>query len=157
MTARIIAIFVAPEHHAEQLAIDAVQLKAGKGIVGDRFYGLRKNQPGRNLTLIEVEVIASFNQAYQQAIPLRATRRNLVTQDIRLNDLVGKTFRVGEVLCHGVEFCEPCKVMARQMSCTVLSQSEIIQAFAYQGGIRAEVLSDGIIKMGDNIAITAPL
>jgi MOSC domain-containing protein YiiM len=151
MTGKVIAIFVAPSKHAEQTAVDAVQLKAGKGIVGDRFFGFRQKQPGRNLTLIEAEVIDQFNQQFQQAIPLHATRRNIVTQGIRLNELVDKTFRLGAVLCRGVELCEPCKVMARQLSNTGLSQAEIIHAFTNKGGIRAEVLLDGIVRLSDSI------
>lgn len=157
MSGRTIGIYAANVKHGEQISLESVQLKTGKGIVGDRFFGLRPKHPGRNLTLIEAEVIANFNLIYQQTIPLQATRRNLITEGLRLNDLIGKTFQVGEVLCRGIELCEPCKVMARQMSCTDLSQTEIIQAFAYHGGIRAAVLSDGIIKIGDNIAITTLL
>jgi MOSC domain-containing protein YiiM len=153
MTGKVIAIFVAQTKHAEQLTVDAVQLKAGKGIVGDRFFGFRQKQPGRNLTMIEAEVIAQFNQQFQQTIPLHATRRNIVTQGIRLNELVGKTFRIGEVLCRGIELCEPCKVMARQLSGTGLSQAEIINAFANKGGLRAEVLLDGIVRLSDSITL----
>jgi MOSC domain-containing protein YiiM len=151
MTGHIAAIFVAPSKHAEQLAVDAVQLKSRKGIVGDRFFGYRKKQPGRNLTLIEWETIEEFNRIYQLNLPLNATRRNLITNGIRLNDLVGKTFKIGQVECRGIELCEPCKVMARLFPATSLSQTEIIRAFASKGGIRAEVLTDGVVRLGDEI------
>lgn len=157
MSGHVIGIYTANVKHSEQISLESVQLKTSKGIVGDRFFGLRPKHPGRNLTLIEAEVIANFNLIYQQTIPPQATRRNLITQGLRLNNLIGKIFQVGEVLCSGVELCEPCKVMARQMPYTDLSPTEIIQAFTYHGGIRAAVLSDGIIKIGDNIAITAPM
>jgi MOSC domain-containing protein YiiM len=152
MTGQIIAIFVAPVRHAEQIAVDAVQLNAGKGIIGDRFFGYRKTQPGRNLTLIEKEVIAEFNQAFRLGIPLNATRRNLVSQGIRLNELVGKTFKIGNVFCRGIELCEPCKVMDRHFPPTSLSQTEIIRAFINKGGIRAKILTDGLVKLGDELA-----
>lgn len=151
MTATVIAIFVAPVKHGEQIAVEAVQLKQGKGIVGDRFFGYRKNQPGRNLTLIELELIKEFKQTNQLNIPLNATRRNLITQGIRLNKLVGKIFKIGNVLCRGVELCEPCKVMAKQFPVVPLSSDEIIQAFIRKAGIRAEVLSDGIVRLSDVI------
>jgi MOSC domain-containing protein YiiM len=151
MDGRIIAIFAAPQKHAAQFSLQAVQLKAGKGIVGDRFFGLRKTQPGRNLTLIESEVIEEFNQAYRLSIPVNATRRNLVTQGVSLNQLVGKTFKIGEVLCRGIELCEPCKVMARHFPPGSLPQTEIIRAFAQKGGIRVEVLADGVVRTGDKI------
>jgi MOSC domain-containing protein YiiM len=151
MTRQITAIFVAPTKHAEQIAVDAVQLKAGKGIVGDRFFGLRQKQTPRNLTLIEWEVIEEFNRTFGLKLPLYATRRNLITQGIRLNVLVGETFQIGQVVCRGIELCEPCKVMARQFPASSLSQAEIIQAFANKGGIRAEVLMDGVVRLGDGI------
>ena len=153
MTGKIIAIFVAPTQHADQLEVEAVQLKTGKGIVGDRFFGLRKTQPGRNLTLIGSEVIEEFNQAYRLSIRVSSPRRNLVTQGISLNQLIGKTFKIGEVLCRGIELCEPCKVMARQFPAGILPQAEIIRAFAHKGGIRVEVLTDGVVRTGDKIFI----
>jgi MOSC domain-containing protein YiiM len=78
-------------------------------------------------------------------------RRNLVTEGVRLNDLVGKTFKIGQVECRGIELCEPCKVMARHFPATSLSQSDIIRAFTDKGGIRVEVLGDGVVKLGDGI------
>jgi MOSC domain-containing protein YiiM len=151
MTGHITAIFVAPTRHSEQLAVDSVQLKARKGIVGDRFFSFRQKQPGRNLTLIEYEAIEEFNRTYQLTIPINATRRNLITQGIRLNNLVGKTFKIGQVVCRGIELCEPCKVMARHFPATSLSQTDIIRTFTHKGGIRAEVLSDGVVRLGDEI------
>jgi len=151
MSGTVVAIFVAPAKHAEQLAVDAVQLKAGKGIVGDRFFGFSHKHPGRNLTLIESEVVEAFNHHYGQAVGLSATRRNLVTRGIRLNDLIGRTFKVGDILCQGIELCEPCKVMTRYFPPTSLSQTEIIQAFTHKGGIRVAVLTNGVVKLGDNL------
>lgn len=153
MTSCVIAIFVASNKHARQFVVDAVQVKAGKGIVGDRFFGLRQKLQGKNLTLIESETIADFNRRFKQSIPLSATRRNLITQGVRLNELIGKTFKIGGVLCRGVELCEPCIVMARSFPNTVLSQAEIIEAFMNKGGIRAEVLTDGILRVGDTIRL----
>lgn len=151
MTSRITAIFTAPTRHAEQIAVEAVQLKAGKGIVGDRFFGLRKTQPGQNLTLIEWETIDEFNRIFHTNIPLHATRRNMVTQDIRLNELVGKQFRIGDVLCRGIELCEPCRIMARNLAGINLPESQIISAFTHKAGIRAAVLSDGYIRIGEAV------
>lgn len=157
MTGHITAIFVAPSKHAEQLAIEAVQLKRGKGIVGDRFFGQSPKNPGRNLTLIEIEAIEEFNEAYNLTINLSATRRNFLTRGIRLNDLLGKTFRVGDVLCKGVELCEPCRLLARQLPHESISQKDIIKVFTHKGGLRAEVLSDGVVRLGDSTMIESDL
>jgi MOSC domain-containing protein YiiM len=149
MTGHITAIFVTPTRYAEQLAIEAVQLKTGKGMIGDRFFGYSQKYPGRNLTLIEVEAIEEFNTNYAQTIAPSSTRRNFLTRGIRLNELVGKTFRVGEVLCRGIELCEPCRVLARQLSHESLSQAAIIRTLTHKRGLRADVLSDGIVRLGD--------
>lgn len=153
MPGQIITIFVAPSKHAEQIAVDSVQVKTGKGIVGDRFYGFRQTQRGRNLTLVEMEKITEFNQQYQQDIALNATRRNMITQGIRLNELVGKQFYIGDVLCEGVELCEPCGVMVRSLACAGLSKTQVMNAFAHKAGIRVEVLSDGIVNIGDDVSL----
>jgi MOSC domain-containing protein YiiM len=153
VSGKVIAIFVAPSKHAEQTAVDAVQLKAGKGIVGDRFFGFRQKQPGRNLTLIEWEAIEEFNGIYQLSLPLNATRRNFITQGIRLNDLLGINFNIGNVQCRGIELCEPCNVMARHFPGTPLYRPNIISAFTQKGGIRAEVLTDGVVRLGDEILL----
>lgn len=150
MLGYIIAIFVAPFKHSEQIAVEAVQLKMGKGIVGDRFFGFRQKQSNRNLTLIEVETIEEFNRIYGFNIELNTTRRNILTRDIRLNELVGKTFRVGNVLCKGIELCEPCRLLTKQITTDPLSSAAIIKAFTHKGGLRAEVLSDGVVRLGDS-------
>ncbi len=152
MIGRISAIFVAPTRHAEQSAIDAVQLKMAKGIVGDRYFGRNQKHPERNLTLIEAEVIESFNRTYGQSIEYNATRRNLITRGIRLNELAGKNFLIGQVLCQGIELCEPCAVLARQLSASGLSSSEIIRAFKNKGGLKAEILTNGIVYLGDRLS-----
>jgi MOSC domain-containing protein YiiM len=87
---------------------------------------------------------------------MNATRRNLVTQGVRLNDLAGETFKIGQVICRGIELCEPCNVMARHFPDTSLSQPDIIRAFAGKGGIRAEVLTDGVVKLEDEIVCEIP-
>lgn len=153
MKGLIVAIYVAPASHVEQSSVESVQLKAGKGIVGDRFYANRLKHTERNLTLIEAENIEGFNREYNQTIGLGTTRRNLITRGIRLNELVGKRFQVGQVLCKGIELCEPCAILARQISHSGLSPSKIIRAFENKGGLRAEILSNGIVRLGDKISV----
>jgi MOSC domain-containing protein YiiM len=151
MTGHITHIFIAPSRHAEQIAVDFVQVKIGKGIVGDRFYGLKQKGIYRNLTLIESEVIEEFNRNFGLSIDINTTRRNLVTNGIRLNELVGKTFKIGDISCRGIELCEPCGILARQLQPCSLSKADIIATFTGKGGLRAEVLSDGVVRLGDII------
>lgn len=149
----VTALLVATERHGELLALPAVQLKAGAGIVGDRFFGRRRTQPGLNLTLIEAEAIAAAAAELGLAIPPEAPRRNVVTRGIRLNDLVGREFRLGPVRLRGVELCEPCIVLGRHLETPLHSRERIIRTFLGRGGLRAAVLDDGVVRLGDALRL----
>ena len=82
--------------------VQAASALAGKGLQGDRHFYREGAAPGEALTLIEAEVLESVGLTGAQS------RRQVVVRGVRLNDLVGKHFRVGEVECLGVELCEPC-------------------------------------------------
>lgn len=151
MNGFVTGIYVASCKHGDQISVTSAQLIAGKGITGDRFYANRKKHARLNLTLIEAETIDCFNRCYGENIQANASRRNLVTRDISLNDLVGKFFSIGPVLCKGWELCEPCIVMARQFSTCRLPHAEIIRAFENKGGLRAEIVTNGIIRLNDPI------
>lgn len=157
MSGSIVAIFVASRHREPPMEVDSVQLKQGRGIVGDRFFGFRRSHPGRNLTLIEYESIQEFNRLNNQNVPFAAAGRNIVTRDIRINDLIGKHFLLGNTLCLGVEPCEPCRILARNFACNALPHDFIINAMRDKSGIRAQVLADGIINKDDEIKILEDL
>src|SRR5205085_10403582 len=78
------------------------------GLEGDRdwagvgFYSPRPTDPGaREVTLIEAETLDRLRR--EQRIEFGPTdhRRNLTTRGVRLRDLLGKRFRVGEVELEG--------------------------------------------------------
>lgn len=152
----VMALWVATERHGELLALPAVQLKAGAGIVGDRFFGRSRTQPGRNLSLIEAEAIDAVAARLGLAIPHGAPRRNVVTRGIRLNALVGREFRIGSLRLLGVELCEPCVVLGHQLATPDCPRERIVRAFAGRGGLRAQVLGDGVIRVGDEVVAAAP-
>jgi MOSC domain-containing protein YiiM len=72
-------------------------------------------------------------------------RRNLVTRGIDLNSLVGYEFRIGDVRCRGMRLCEPCTVIDGYAS------RPLLRALVHRGGLRADILEDGLIKRGDPI------
>ncbi len=146
----ITAIFISPEPQADQEQVERIELVAGQGIVGDRNFG-KTNCPGQNLTLIESEEIENYNQTYQQNLPLAGTRRNMITRDVRLNDLVGKEFQIGEVKLKGIELCEPCATLGGLLENEDINKTEVIKAFVNKGGLRADVLSSGCIEVGMHI------
>jgi MOSC domain-containing protein YiiM len=65
---------------------------------------------------------------------------------VRLNDLVGRRFRVGDVECAGVELCEPCQHLQQ------LTWPRIIKDLLHRGGLNANILTDGQIRVGDQIS-----
>jgi hypothetical protein len=143
-TGRVEAIFVSPTAGAPSRSLESVQA-TGSGLDGDRHVDGRgtfpSGLPGSALTLIEDEVCASFSP------PLAADehRRNLVTRGIDLNALVGHDFTIGEVSCRGMRLCEPCTVVDGYASRPVL------RPLVHRGGLRADILHDGTIRVGDPI------
>ena len=135
---RVESISVGPR---EALApVESVQAVAGQGLVGDR-YANAGPEPGRALTLIEAEVLEDVGLTGTQS------RRQVVVRGVRLNDLVGKRFRVGEVECYGVELCEPCLHLQE------LTRPGIIKELVHRAGINADILSDGTISVGDAVVV----
>jgi MOSC domain-containing protein YiiM len=121
----------------------------GKGLEGDRYAegrGTFSNKPtsGRHVTLIEAEAIEAVAQDKQIAPDV--SRRNIVTRGVPLNHLVGSQFKVGEVVLRGMRLCEPCKHLAR-----LAGDDELKTAFLHRGGLRAEIVSGGVIRVNDPI------
>jgi hypothetical protein len=123
----------------------AVRALAGMGLEGDRHVTgtgtFPSGKPGSALTLIEAEVCESFDPPLEPS----QHRRNIVTRGIDLNGLVGHEFTVGEVLCRGMRLCEPCTVVQGYVGRPVL------RPLVHRGGLRADILRDGEIKVGDPV------
>jgi MOSC domain-containing protein YiiM/predicted N-acetyltransferase YhbS len=146
MNAQITAIYISPTATVLPHSVSKVEARANRGLVGDRYYdgtgtfsGAEPQGPGREVTLIEGEVLDELQLSAEEA------RRNLVTSGIRLNELVGRQFRVGEVLIEGIRLCPPCTHLDR------VTGKELLKPLADKGGLRANLLSDGVIRVGDTV------
>lgn len=150
--ARLLAIYVAPSGSAPACPVPRARALAGRGLEGDRYAlgrGTFSGRPGgRDVTLIETEALAEFAREYPQVLDPAASRRNLLTQGVRLNDLVGREFMVGGVALRGLRLCEPCTHLAR------LTVPEVLPGLVHRGGLYAEVLRDGDLAVGDLIETT---
>ena len=124
--------------------VGSVSALAGKGLEGDRKLFGDGAAPGEALTLIEAEVLEDVGLTGAQS------RRQVVVRGVRLNDLVGRRFRVGEVECYGVELCEPCLHLQE------LTRPGIIKELVHRAGINADILNDGRISVGDPVRVDAP-
>ena len=127
--------------------VDKVDAIMGKGLLKDRNFK-ENNQKECQITLIEIENIDNFNKISKTNIAALNFRRNLITKNIKLNDLVGKEFFVGNVKLKAHDLCRPCKYLQEK-----LKQSNIIKEFLRKGGLRCEILTDGKINVGDAINI----
>jgi len=101
------------------------------------------------LTLIAAEALEGL--AVEHGIELTAaeSRRNVLTRGIDLNALVGRRFRVGSVECEGVALCEPCT------SLEAMTQPGVIKGLLHRGGLNADIITDGVISVGDEVTETA--
>ena len=135
------AIHVGPDEAGPLHAVDSVRAVAGKGLEGDRHFRERGAKPGQALTLVEAENVEDVGLGSGE------TRRQLTVRGVDLNALVGKTFRVGEVECYGVELCEPCTHLQS------MTRPGIIKDLVHRAGINADILSDGVIRVGDHVTI----
>src|SRR5437764_1834986 len=142
---RIEAIYVSPTAGEPMRPLEATRAIAGRGLEGDRYVAgdgtFPSGPPGSALTLIEQEVCESFAPMLQAD----EHRPNLVVSGTELNRLVGHDFDVGVVRCRGMRLCEPCTVVERYAGRPVL------RPLVHRGGIRADILSDGQISLGDRV------
>lgn len=72
----------------------------------------------------------------------------MVTDGVRLNALVGKTFWIGETEFYGVELCEPCAFLGRLLANDTLTPPQVVKAWLHRGGLRANVVRSGVIRVG---------
>jgi MOSC domain-containing protein YiiM len=135
------AIHLGAPRVAELWTVEAVHAVAGKGLEGDRHFHEEGASPGQALTLVEAEVVEEVGLATGE------TRRQLTVRGLKLNDLVGKHFRVGEVECFGVELCEPCLHLEE------LTRPGMIKALVHRAGINADIVSGGTIRVGDRVIV----
>ncbi|HTK06307.1 MAG TPA: MOSC domain-containing protein [Ktedonobacteraceae bacterium] len=122
----------------------------GKGLEGDRYYlgtghFSSMHGPSYEITLIEIEVIEALKRDYDYEMAPKESRRNIVTAGIALNHLVQQDFFVGEVLLRGRRLCEPCFHLAN------LTHHNALSGLIHRGGLRAQILTEGIIHVGDHL------
>ena len=153
---RIVAIYTSAEPGYPMQPRDHVRAIPGRGLEGDRYFTdngrfSQRRLPGREvteLTLIESEVIQYLRFHWGLDVEEADSRRNLVTRAVALNDLVGSEFHVGEVRLRGASLCEPCVSLVKSPE-----NRNLLRALAHRGGLRAHVLSEGTIMLGNRVAI----
>jgi MOSC domain-containing protein YiiM len=148
----LVSIFISSTSGEELLEKSAVKAVPGRGIEGDRFFlhtelDVEKHDPSKEVTLIEIESLEALKRDYSIDIGIGDSRRNLVTRGVPLNHLVDQEFCVGEVVLRGIRLCEPCAHLAK------MTQKNVRPALVHRGGLRAQIISGGPMKVGDLIEI----
>lgn len=151
--ARVRAIFVCSDKGQPMRKLSEAHAIKGRGLAGDRYAANKgawsQARPAiRHVSLIASEAIREANQLVDVPFSWAETRRNIVTEGIYLNSLVGKEFLIGLIRLRGVELCTPCERPSK-----LAGKKGFPQAFEGRGGIRAEILDNGVILMLDPILI----
>ena len=151
MTGAVTGIFIAAEAGAPTRSVVEARAVAGKGLAGDRyragvgFYSPTPTTPGaRELTLIAEE---QLDEVARDGFPLAPGehRRNVTTRGVALDQLLGRQFRIGGVLCEGVRACPPCNHL------DAVTGRALLTPLIHRGGLRARIVIGGMIRVGDAV------
>ena len=150
MPGSLVAIQIGRDAEGRLETVAEVRAVPGKGLEGDRYFrgeGSFSKNPGggRQVTLVATEMLELLRTEHGIALPAIETRRNLVTKGVSLNDLVGQIFQVGSVRMKGVRLSEPCNHLER------LTKPGVLKGLVHRGGLRADILDEGVLKVGDEI------
>mgnify|MGYP001242520226 CR=1 FL=1 len=142
---KVIQIAISENNGKTMKNVDSVESIAGKGLLNDRHFK-ENNEKKSQITLIEIENINHYNQISGTSILSKDFRRNIITEGIRLNELVGSEFFIGEVKVKAHDLCRPCKYLQES-----LNQKNLVKELLRKGGLRCEILTNGKIFVGDEI------
>ncbi len=146
----VVSIHIASEARAPMRSVERVRAVAGRGLEGDRYFDRRGTfsptpGTGREVTLFESETLEALRRDHALELAPGETRRNIVTRGVALNHLVGREFQVGEVRLRGMRLCEPCHHLES------LTHIGVKAGLVHRGGLRAEIVREGHIRVGDTI------
>lgn len=154
---RVTAIHIAPEAGADMEPRTEVSAVEGRGLEGDRYFesaGSWSGQKGRDLpdgdralTLFEAETLELVESDTGIQLEPADHRRNITTENVALDHLVGERFQVGDAVCEGVDLCEPCGYLES------LTEEGVYEALVHRGGLNARILSSGTIRIDDPVQI----
>lgn len=150
----VVSIHIASDAEGRMLPVTEVRAVPGKGLEGDRYFrqtGTYSVKPGtdREVTLIEAEAVEALRRDYGVTLEPGESRRNITTRGVPLNFLVGKEFRVGPVSLLGIRLCEPCGHLED------LTREGTRAGLVHRGGLRAQILTAGVIRAGDPVETEA--
>lgn len=151
---RVVGIFISDQPSVLPVAVKEARAVAHRGLENDRYFqrtgtfsDSEPEGPGREITLIEQESLDRLREDFNLQLSGEEARRNIVTTNVSLNELVGCKFLVGEVRVEGIRLCHPCGHLEE------LTGKKVMAALKNRGGLRANILTDGWIRVGDSIVL----
>ena len=144
---KVFKICITSKSGQDMNEVNSIEVIANQGIVNDRYFK-EYNEKDLQITIIERENIDYVNEISSSHIPYIDYRRNIITQGIKLNELVNKEFIIGEVKIKGHRLCDPCKYLQDK-----LKHENLVKKLVNKGGLRCEILSDGLISIKDQIVV----
>ena len=145
MLGKVLEIGISENKSNKIVNVNEAEAIKGKGLIGEKHFK-DDNKKRSQITLIEIENINHYNKITGTKIPAINFLRNIVTEGIRLNVLVGKEFFIGKVKVKAHDLCRPCKNLQES-----LQQKNTVKELLYTGGLRCEILSSGKIFIDDQI------
>jgi MOSC domain-containing protein YiiM len=130
-------------HHGREpdenpvIEVSAIDCVAGRGIRGDRYFDFKDDYKGQ-ITFFSIEVFDALRRTLEvDDCSPALVRRNVITRDVDLNELIGQDFEVQGIRFHGTQECSPCYWMDRAIG---PGTQEFLKG---RGGLRARILTDG--------------
>jgi len=142
---KVLEIGISENKSSKIVSVNEVEAIKGKGLIGEKHFK-EDNKKRSQITLIEIENINHYNKITGTKFPAINFLRNIVTEGIRLNVLVGIEFFIGKVKVKAHDLCRPCKNLQE-----FLQQKNTVKELLYTGGLRCEILSSGKIFIDDQI------
>jgi MOSC domain-containing protein YiiM len=147
----VVALYIAPQPSQPMISVSEVRAFADRGLEGDRFFKASwsaANRPDKAVSLIEQETLEAAAAELGTAMVAEKTRRNIVTCGVPLRELLDREFTVGQVVMRGIRLFEPCGHMEK-----LSNLPGIFQALAHRSGLKAAIVSDGVIRVNDPIVL----
>jgi MOSC domain-containing protein YiiM len=148
---KVVALYIAPQSAKPMVAVSEVRAFADRGLEGDRFFReswSAAKRPDKAVTLIEEETLQAAATELGTESFGDKTRRNIVTSGVPLIDLVGREFTIGGIVMRGLRLFEPCGHLEK-----ISKVAGIFRTLEHRSGLKAAILSDGMIRVGDSLAL----
>jgi MOSC domain-containing protein YiiM len=148
---KVVSLYIAPEPSKPMVALSEVRAFADRGLEGDRFFRdswLALKRPDKAVSLIEEETLQMAAAELGRDAFGDKARRNIVTCGVPLVDLLDREFSIGGIVMRGIRLFEPCGHLEK-----ISKVAGIFRALEHRSGLNAAILSDGVIRVGDPIAL----